>query len=171
MSVRSCARCLAAVRWVKTGTGELLMVDEDTHEDGTIEVDGHLALIHDQPDLFGAPRHRLHRDSCTQRPPSRPEAPQAPYVAGSATSKAAAEQLDGKQTEKDRRRILDYLEANGPRTDEQIAADLGINPNSARPRRLELAEQGLIYQYGHAVTAAGRKARTWAIKIQEQLPA
>ncbi len=173
MNVRSCARCLAPVVWAYTSTGEALMLDLEPHPEGDIEIvstiGNPLAVVHAQPDLLGAERHRLHRTTCTKPPPGLPGAPQAPHVAGSDTSREAADALDGTTTEKDRRAILDYLERHGPATDEQIADALGMNPNSQRPRRLELKDQGLIYEYGRAVTASGRKAKTWRIKIQEQL--
>jgi predicted ArsR family transcriptional regulator len=46
-------------------------------------------------------------------------------------------------------------------TDELIALKLDLNPSTARPRRIELAEMGLIESHGTAPTTSGRKAQLW----------
>lgn len=46
-------------------------------------------------------------------------------------------------------------------TDEGIAAKLNLNPNTSRPRRVELANMGLIEPAGTALTAAKRSAVLW----------
>src|ERR1039458_8309528 len=46
-------------------------------------------------------------------------------------------------------------------TDEMIARLLEMNPSTARPRRIELAQQGLIEVCGTAPTASKRRANLW----------
>lgn len=46
-------------------------------------------------------------------------------------------------------------------TDEKIAELTKLNPNTARPRRLELEKAGRIVASGTAKTRSGRKAVTW----------
>lgn len=46
-------------------------------------------------------------------------------------------------------------------TDEMIAARLDMNPNTARPRRIELHNMGLIEQVGTALTVSKRTAALW----------
>jgi hypothetical protein len=47
-------------------------------------------------------------------------------------------------------------------TDEQIQNELGMNPSTERPRRLELEEQGLIFDSGEKrKTRSGRPAIVW----------
>jgi len=67
-----------------------------------------------------------------------------------ATSRAAAEKALLKAGTQ-RRHIYDYIRHYGPdgATDDEIAADLKILPNSVRPRRSELAQAGLIVRAGH----------------------
>jgi len=49
-------------------------------------------------------------------------------------------------------------------TDEQIAEGLGMNPSTARPRRIELQAQGKIVESGKRETRAGRMAVVWKIR-------
>lgn len=61
-----------------------------------------------------------------------------------------------------RRRIYDYLMSNGPATDEEISAILGIVPNTARPRRIELVQWGWAYDTGlRKDTTTGSRAILW----------
>lgn len=46
-------------------------------------------------------------------------------------------------------------------TDERIAELTGLNPNTARPRRLELEKAGRIVASGVSKTRSGRKAVAW----------
>lgn len=48
-------------------------------------------------------------------------------------------------------------------TDEEIAQLTGLNPSTARPRRLELQREGLIIKAGEGETASGRRAALWAV--------
>lgn len=145
-----------------TGGGDLTVVDAEPHPDGMIEVVytiGHpTAFLHDQPDLFGHERYRLHRESCTGGKH------QAPYVAGSETSKAAADALTHKRTETDRQRILAFLAKHGPATDEAIADALNLSGNTERPRRIELVERGDVTPDPvKGKTRSGRAAQRWAV--------
>ena len=85
-----------------------------------------------------------------------------PFVAGSATSYAAAARI-ARDAPKLRERVFAYIEAHGPVTDEQIANGTALNPSTARPRRLELYRAGRITLAGYSHTAAGRKAKAWAV--------
>jgi predicted ArsR family transcriptional regulator len=61
-------------------------------------------------------------------------------------------------------RIL-LLLANDSRlglTDEEIASSLDMNPSSARTRRCELEQEGLVIPIGLGKTKAGRKTFLWA---------
>ena len=60
-----------------------------------------------------------------------------------------------------RAKVLKCIQAHDGITDERIALELELNPSTARPRRVELAEQGLIESCGTAPTASGRKAVLW----------
>jgi predicted ArsR family transcriptional regulator len=60
-----------------------------------------------------------------------------------------------------RARVLGYIEKHGPVTDEAIAAGTGLNPSTARPRRIELYRLGLIEKAGIGRTTAGRSAVLW----------
>jgi len=75
------------------------------------------------------------------------------------TSILAAESMQGK-TEPLREQVYAALLAR-PMTDEQIADTLGLAPNTARPRRVELARAGRIVETGTALTKSGRKAVLW----------
>ena len=86
----------------------------------------------------------------------------APYVAGSATSHAAAAQI-APEAPNLRERVFAYIEAHGALTDEQIAAGTGLNPSTVRPRRVELARAGRIEVAGYSHTTSGRKAQAWRV--------
>jgi predicted ArsR family transcriptional regulator len=74
----------------------------------------------------------------------------------------AADALDAKTMSGDRLRIMEFLRATtAGATDEEIAAALGLNPSTARPRRIELARRGLIVEAGTRKTASGRMAVVW----------
>ena len=63
-----------------------------------------------------------------------------------------------------REQVLACVKAHpGGITDEQIATFTGLNPNTARPRRLELEKAGRIVASGTSKTRSGRKAVTWVI--------
>ena|ERR1019366_3908374 len=56
-----------------------------------------------------------------------------------------------------RERVYELLKTQ-ELSDEQIAQALNLNPNTARPRRVELANMGLIEQVGVVLTSSGMKA-------------
>ena len=59
-----------------------------------------------------------------------------------------------------RERVFELLKIEAL-TDQQIAARLQLDPNTARPRRIELANAGRIIEIGTARTASGRNASLW----------
>jgi predicted ArsR family transcriptional regulator len=86
----------------------------------------------------------------------------APSVRGSATSREAADSLDARTLNALQRRVLEFVRARPEgATDEEIAAGLGLNPSTARPRRIELARRGLIVEAGVRKTASKRAAVVW----------
>lgn len=78
----------------------------------------------------------------------------------SETSLAAAESV-APRAKGLRGLVLAFIRANGPVTDEAIAEGLGLNPSTARPRRIELLSGGLIVQDGEGLTKAGKRAARW----------
>ena len=86
-----------------------------------------------------------------------------PYVASSATSRAAAESLDPNAT----RTLQDRVEAlicdsEDGLTDEEIIDAIGGNPNGIRPRRVELVRAGIVRDSGRTrSTVSGRSAVVW----------
>jgi predicted ArsR family transcriptional regulator len=90
-------------------------------------------------------------------------APRAPSVNGSATSAAAADALGPETLNAMQRQVLEFLRRHGPSTDEQIATGCGMNPSTARPRRIELVRRGLVVEAGERRTASGRKATVWRV--------
>lgn len=85
----------------------------------------------------------------------------APAQRHSLTSVAAAEALTPEVLNAAQRRVLAYLEEHGPATDEEIIAGTGMNPSTARPRRIELVRHGLVVEDGERRTASGRRATVW----------
>lgn len=76
------------------------------------------------------------------------------------TSQAAAV-LKAKKVEADRARILARL-AERPSTDDELQVDLGLPPNTERPRRVELVRQSKVRDSGaRRKTATGRNAIVW----------
>jgi transcription initiation factor IIE alpha subunit len=89
-------------------------------------------------------------------------AARAPSVNGSITSAAAADSLDGTTLNRLHKAVLSYIAGRGDGcTDEEIARALGMNPSTARPRRIELLRRGLIEQAGTRRTTSGRMASVW----------
>lgn len=80
-----------------------------------------------------------------------------------ATSRDAAgsvRSVSGRQ----RAKVLRVIVEAGSKglTDEQVCAILDLNPSSARPRRLELLDAGLIQEAGKTrLTKSGRRAIVW----------
>jgi transcription initiation factor IIE alpha subunit len=88
----------------------------------------------------------------------------APSVNGSITSAQAADSLDAKALNALQRRVLEFVrDRPDGATDEEIAAGLGLNPSTARPRRIELARRGLIVESGVRKTASKRNAVAWRV--------
>jgi transcription initiation factor IIE alpha subunit len=52
----------------------------------------------------------------------------------------------------------------GNATDNEIIQFTGMNPSTARPRRIELTRLGVIEVAGERKQSNGRKATTWRIK-------
>lgn len=89
-------------------------------------------------------------------------APPAPSVRGSATSQAAAATLTPQALNALQRRVLAFIAARlDGATDEEIAAGCGLNPSTARPRRIELERRGLVVEAGARRAASGRRASVW----------
>lgn len=59
--------------------------------------------------------------------------------------------------------VLDTIRRAGPAgiTDEEIATLTGLSPNTARPRRIDLLNLGMIRRQGTRVTLAGNSATAW----------
>lgn len=90
-----------------------------------------------------------------------------PFQPLSVSSRAAADAIEPKAGTL-RAVVLDYLRDNGPRTDEQIATELNLNPSTARPRRVELLQRGLIAPAGWGQTSSNRKAQLWDVIREPQ---
>ena len=86
---------------------------------------------------------------------------QPPAQRHSPTSIAAAESVKGRVSNM-RGLVLEVLR-DGPLTDEQIAQVSGLSPNTARPRRVELVDAGLVVKAGISRTKSGRKAVAWGL--------
>lgn len=86
----------------------------------------------------------------------------APAQRHSATSVAAADSMDRSTMNRLQRLIYDFLrdQPEGA-TDEEIAHACGLNPSTARPRRIELVRHGLVVEDGERKTASGRRATVW----------
>ena len=82
-----------------------------------------------------------------------------PFYQDTITSILAAESMVGK-TASLRDQVLEALKRQ-PMTDEQIAERLGLAPNTARPRRIELMQDGKVIPMGEAKTKSGRRAILW----------
>ena len=86
-----------------------------------------------------------------------------PYQRHSATSKAAARQL---RPNTDRVAVFTLLKANpAGLTDEQIIDGTGLSPSTARPRRIDLVNSGVVIDSGMTrPTRSGRAAVVWKVK-------
>lgn len=88
----------------------------------------------------------------------------APAVHGSITSAQAADSLGPTTLNALQRRVLELLAANPQGlTDEEMQMQLGMNPSTQRPRRIELARRGLVVECGTRRTASGRNASVWRV--------
>ena len=89
-----------------------------------------------------------------------------PSVRGSATSIAAAVAI-APHIGRLQQVVLDYIRSCGSEgcTDEQIIDATGLSPSSARPRRVECVEKGLVCDSGRVrLTRSGRSATVWIAK-------
>jgi predicted ArsR family transcriptional regulator len=87
---------------------------------------------------------------------------QPPAQRHSATSVAAAEEIKPSR-KKMAEEVYEVIRQRGPITDERIADVLGMNPSTARPRRIELVRAGKIRAAGTLRTNAGRRATCWEV--------
>ncbi len=88
-----------------------------------------------------------------------------PYQRGSATSSAAAAEIEPK-VNRLRRQVLDYLRIVGEAgaTDEEIQRWCNMQGNTERPRRKELVRDGLVVDSGTTrKTESGRQAVVWRV--------
>jgi hypothetical protein len=77
------------------------------------------------------------------------------------TSEEAAEKI-GPHVTGLRARVYEFIKARGRVTDEDIVVGLGMNPSTARPRRIELVAAGLIRDSGSVtLTKSRRRAVLW----------
>ena len=92
-----------------------------------------------------------------------PKYPYEPgYVSGSATSRAAAESISTKRLGDLHRSVWKHINSVGGATDEEATEALALRPNTYRPRRVELMEQGYVKDSGQRRhTASGRSAVVW----------
>lgn len=89
----------------------------------------------------------------------------APAQRHSPTSVAAADSMDRSTMNRLQRLIYDFLcDQTEGATDEEIARACGMNPSTARPRRIELERRGVIVAAGERKTASGRRATVWRVK-------
>jgi hypothetical protein len=87
----------------------------------------------------------------------------APYVVGSATSKAAAEAITVTAGTL-RGKVYAAICTAGPtgHTDQEIQKLLGMDPSTERPRRIELTRAKLVADSGLTrETESGRRATVW----------
>ena len=87
----------------------------------------------------------------------------APYVKHSGTSKAAAKEIEPHMTDL-QRQLLTWLRNNGPATDREMQGWIPMDPNTQRPRRVELVRLGLVRDTGEKrKTRSGRSAVVWEV--------
>ena len=87
-----------------------------------------------------------------------------PVQAHSETSREAGEQAKPIAA-KLREQVYEFLRSNTCGcTDEEIQIGLGMNPNTQRPRRIELVRAGLVRDSGiKRKTNSGRDAVVWEV--------
>jgi hypothetical protein len=87
----------------------------------------------------------------------------APYVAHSETSKAAAEAIEP-STSTLRAAVFQHIKSQGANgaTDDEVQVSLGMNPSTQRPRRIELCDAGAVVDSGLCrPTRSNRQAVVW----------
>lgn len=89
----------------------------------------------------------------------------APAVQSSQTSLEAARSLEPEFRTAMQRKVYQFILARGElgATDEECQRGIPMNPSTQRPRRVELADDGLIVRAGKRKTASGRKADVWKV--------
>jgi len=95
--------------------------------------------------------------------------PTLPYQPHSDTSRDAAESCR-ESAETMRSKVLAFIRLLGAfgATDEGICTALGMNPSTARPRRVELVERGLVMSSGRTrETQSGRRATVWIASLSD----
>lgn len=94
------------------------------------------------------------------------EARALPAVAGSETSREAADSWTMEDTNALRARVYAAIAARGAfgATDEELQVALGMNPSTQRPRRVELEDRGRVRDSGaRRLTRSGRRAVVWVV--------
>lgn len=130
-------------------------LDIAPNPEGNVEIISGKAVVHGQIPMIHGTLYMPHHASCEKAADWRP----APAQKAQTSKDAAARAEPGAPN--DRARIYALIVQAGPLTDEQIALRLDLNPSTARPRRVELVEQGLIEPASTATTRSGRSATTW----------
>ena len=84
-----------------------------------------------------------------------------PYQGHSTASERAAQEIAG-TVDTLRRRVMSFIQLNGPSSDDEIQQALSINPSTQRPRRIELVKLGLVRDSGlQGKTRSGRACTLW----------
>jgi len=95
--------------------------------------------------------------------PVPPAEPHAPYVVGSATSREAAEEIKP-HVNALQAQVLDFIRDQGDygATDPEVCEQTGLRPDTARARRCELRDAGLVRDSAQRrLTDSGRQAVVW----------
>lgn len=95
-----------------------------------------------------------------------------PFQSHSTTSREAAESAQGSAGSQ-RREVWSFLVGRGKNgaTDEEIQNMLDLNPNTERPRRIELVNSGLVRDSGATrLTQSRRNAVVWVV-VEERVEA
>jgi hypothetical protein len=95
----------------------------------------------------------------TQRTLWGSEDPFVPHVAGSETSKQAADRVRSK-VERDKDQIEAWLKVFGPATDQMIQDALGMDGSSERPRRIDLVNELRVVDSGLKMLT---RSESWAV--------
>jgi hypothetical protein len=119
--------------------------------------------MNDQTDLF-ARRYHPERRVGTERRLPLSSGYTAPRQRHSSTSIEAGDSIIA-ALGKLQARVLYYVQAcDRGATDEEMQANMDMGPNTQRPRRVELMQQGLIYDSGQTrPTKSGRNAHVWTM--------
>ena len=86
------------------------------------------------------------------------------------TSRAAAKEIKGKAAAL-RRQVYQWLLSYEGATDEEMQMHIPMEPNTQRPRRVELVNMGLVFDSGYRrKTRSGRYAVIWMAIEKPQHP-